>query len=124
MAILLEWILARMVLHPVIQAKVQAEIDNVVGSSRSVSDFVLPNLPYLRAVVRETLRVLPPGPLLIIFTAAINILTKISCVCVYQILQAYTVEMELELDQLKEDNAKLKQIVVKLARYHLSLQIV
>jgi hypothetical protein len=81
-AILLEWILARMVLHPVIQAKVQAEIDNVVGSSRSVSDFVLPNLPYLRAVVRETLRVLPPGPLLIIFTAAINILTKISCVCV------------------------------------------
>lgn len=65
-AILLEWILARMVLHPDIQAKVQAEIDNVVGSSRSVSDFDLPNpnLPYLRAVVRETLRVLPPGPLL------------------------------------------------------------
>ncbi|XP_071690055.1 cytochrome P450 78A5-like [Rutidosis leptorrhynchoides] len=63
-AILLEWILARMVLHPDIQAKAQAEIDNVVGPSRSVSDNDLPNLPYIEAIVKETLRVHPPGPLL------------------------------------------------------------
>ncbi|XP_031271139.1 cytochrome P450 78A5 [Pistacia vera] len=63
-AILLEWILARMVLHPDIQAKAQSEINMVVGKARSVSDSDLPNLPYLQAIVKETLRMHPPGPLL------------------------------------------------------------
>lgn len=63
-AILLEWILARMVLHPDIQAKAQIEIDNAVGTARLVSDADLPNLPYLHAIVKETLRMHPPGPLL------------------------------------------------------------
>ncbi|KAJ0789955.1 putative cytochrome P450 [Helianthus annuus] len=63
-AILLEWILARMVLHPDIQAKAQSEIDSVVGLGRPISDADLPNLPYLHAIVKETLRVHPPGPLL------------------------------------------------------------
>ncbi|KAL3343089.1 hypothetical protein AABB24_026912 [Solanum stoloniferum] len=63
-AILLEWILARMVLHPDIQAKVQSEIDTVVGTDRAVCDSDLPNLQYLQAIVKETLRVHPPGPLL------------------------------------------------------------
>uniref|UniRef100_A0A5B6YIA0 Cytochrome P450 78A5 n=1 Tax=Davidia involucrata TaxID=16924 RepID=A0A5B6YIA0_DAVIN len=63
-AILLEWILARMVLHPEIQAKAQSEIDIVVGTTRKVSDSDLPHLPYLQAIVKETLRMHPPGPLL------------------------------------------------------------
>ena len=63
-AILLEWILARMVLHPEIQAKAQFEIDSVVGTSGFVSDSDLPNLPYLHAIVKETLRMHLPGPLL------------------------------------------------------------
>ncbi|KAG9439065.1 hypothetical protein H6P81_019230 [Aristolochia fimbriata] len=63
-AILLEWILARMVLHPEIQTKVQAEIDNAVGGSVRVSDSDIIKLPYLQAVVKEALRVHPPGPLL------------------------------------------------------------
>ncbi|KAE9595673.1 hypothetical protein Lal_00030434 [Lupinus albus] len=64
-AILLEWILARMVLHPQIQAKAQKEIDHVIGNSfRHVSDEDIPNLPYLQCIVKEALRVHPPGPLL------------------------------------------------------------
>ncbi|KAF9623752.1 hypothetical protein IFM89_005259 [Coptis chinensis] len=63
-AILLEWILARMVLHPDIQSKAQSEIDSLVGNDRLVSNSDLPNLPYLLAIVKETLRVHPPGPLL------------------------------------------------------------
>ncbi|KAA8542562.1 hypothetical protein F0562_023714 [Nyssa sinensis] len=63
-AILLEWILARMVLHPDIQAKAQSEIDTVVGTTQKVSDSDLPCLPYLLAMVKETLRMHPPGPLL------------------------------------------------------------
>ncbi|KAE8683015.1 Cytochrome P450 78A5 [Hibiscus syriacus] len=63
-AILLEWILARMVLHPEIQEKAQAEIDFVVGNSKPVSDSDIRNLPYVQAIVKETLRVHPAGPLL------------------------------------------------------------
>lgn len=63
-AILLEWILARMVLHPDIQFKAQSEIDAVVGATRLVSDSDIPKLPYLHAIVKETLRMHPPGPLL------------------------------------------------------------
>lgn len=62
-AILLEWILARMVLHPTIQSKLQSEIHAVVGD-RPIMDSDLHHLPYLRAVVKETLRLHPPGPLL------------------------------------------------------------
>lgn len=65
MAILLEWIMARMVLHPDVQAKAQAQIESVAGhNGRSISDSDLPSLPFLRAIVKETLRVHPPGPLL------------------------------------------------------------
>ncbi|CAI9111758.1 OLC1v1012070C1 [Oldenlandia corymbosa var. corymbosa] len=66
-AILLEWILARMVLHPDIQSKAQSEIDSLVGvgeNRRMITDSDLPNLPYLHAIVKETLRMHPPGPLL------------------------------------------------------------
>ncbi|CAN6935567.1 unnamed protein product [Brassica oleracea] len=64
-AILLEWILARMILHPDIQAKAQAEIDAIEGEmGRQVSDSDLSKLPYIRAIVKETLRMHPPGPLL------------------------------------------------------------
>ncbi|KAF0930371.1 hypothetical protein E2562_032265 [Oryza meyeriana var. granulata] len=63
-AILLEWIMARMVLHPDIQAKAQTEVDAVVGRGRAVSDADVANLRYLQCIVKETLRVHPPGPLL------------------------------------------------------------
>ncbi|URE10522.1 cytochrome P450 [Musa troglodytarum] len=63
-AILLEWIMARMVVHQEIQRRAQSELDAVVGSSRAVADADIPNLPYLRSIVKETLRLHPPGPLL------------------------------------------------------------
>ncbi|XP_057493897.1 cytochrome P450 78A5-like isoform X2 [Actinidia eriantha] len=63
-AILLEWIIARMVLHQNIQAKAQQEIDTCVGNNRHVRDSDIPKLPYLQAIVKEALRMHPPGPLL------------------------------------------------------------
>ncbi|KAJ4960684.1 hypothetical protein NE237_020594 [Protea cynaroides] len=64
-AILLEWIMARLVLHPDIQAKAQAEINACIGGQhRPVRDSDIPNLPYLQAIVKEVLRLHPPGPLL------------------------------------------------------------
>ncbi|KAK0572998.1 hypothetical protein LWI29_001636 [Acer saccharum] len=63
-AILLEWILARIVLHQDIQTKLQQEIDTCVGQHRQVQDFDIPNLPFLQAIAKEVLRMHPPGPLL------------------------------------------------------------
>lgn len=63
-AILLEWIMARMVLHQDIQMKARQEIDTCVGQNNHVRDSDIPNLPYLQAIVKEVLRLHPPGPLL------------------------------------------------------------
>lgn len=64
-AILTEWIMAEMVLHPEIQRKVQHELDSVLlGKSVASFESKLPQLPYLQAVIKETLRLHPPGPLL------------------------------------------------------------
>ncbi|KAH6819646.1 cytochrome P450 [Perilla frutescens var. frutescens] len=63
-AVLIEWILARLVLHPDVQSTVHAELDKVVGRSRAVTESDLPELVYLTAVVKEVLRLHPPGPLL------------------------------------------------------------
>ncbi|KAF9623456.1 hypothetical protein IFM89_003040 [Coptis chinensis] len=65
-AILLEWILARMVLHPDIQSKAQSEIDSLVGNDRLVSDSDLPNLPYLLAIVKEPPPCTPSWPALVL----------------------------------------------------------
>ncbi|KAJ0436077.1 putative flavonoid 3'-monooxygenase [Helianthus annuus] len=63
-AILVEWIMARMVLHQDIQAKAQHEIEELVGRHRLVQDSDIPNLSYVQAIIKEVLRLHPPGPLL------------------------------------------------------------
>lgn len=63
-AVLIEWVLARLVLHPDVQAKVHAELDEVVGGSRAVTEADVAAMGYLTAVVKEVLRLHPPGPLL------------------------------------------------------------
>ncbi|KAK4379162.1 hypothetical protein RND71_001024 [Anisodus tanguticus] len=63
-AVLIEWILARMVLYPQVQSKVQTELDRVVGGSRAVTEADVSEMTYLPAVIKEVLRLHPPGPLL------------------------------------------------------------
>lgn len=63
-ALLTEWTMAEVVLNPDAQKKAQAELDAVVGRERSVTDSDIPKLPYVQAVVKEALRLHPPGPLL------------------------------------------------------------
>ncbi|TXG50762.1 hypothetical protein EZV62_023286 [Acer yangbiense] len=63
-AVLIEWILARMVLHPDVQSKVHDELDRVVGRSRPLMESDIQSMVYLPAVVKEVLRLHPPGPLL------------------------------------------------------------
>ncbi|OMP02540.1 Cytochrome P450 [Corchorus olitorius] len=62
-ALLTEWVMAELVLHPDVQAKLQLEIDGAVNG-KTLTDADVAKLPYLQAVVKETLRIHPPGPLL------------------------------------------------------------
>ncbi|XP_050374670.1 cytochrome P450 78A7-like [Argentina anserina] len=62
-ALLTEWAMAELILNPETQDKLYREIHSLVGE-RSVTDADVARLPYLQAVVKETLRVHPPGPLL------------------------------------------------------------
>jgi hypothetical protein len=59
---LLVFLLA-MVLHPEVQTKAQADIDRVIGKDRLPDFDDRPALPYLDAILRETLRWHPAVPL-------------------------------------------------------------
>ncbi|KAF7835991.1 beta-amyrin 24-hydroxylase [Senna tora] len=63
-ASLVEWALAELIRNPKIFSKAREEIDSVVGKNRVVKESDIPNLPYLQAIVKETLRLHPPGPLI------------------------------------------------------------
>ena len=52
---LLWWLLA-MITYPEVQNQAHAEIDEVVGNARPPTFADLPSLPYIRAMVKETLR--------------------------------------------------------------------
>ncbi|CAM6092453.1 unnamed protein product [Calypogeia fissa] len=59
------WALSELLRNPRILRKVQEELDSVVGPHRLVQEEDLPKLVYVNAVVKETLRVHPPAPLMV-----------------------------------------------------------
>jgi cytochrome P450 len=61
----LEWVMAELLRHPDIMKRAQEELDTVVGTSRLVSESDLQHLPYLQAILKETFRIHPAGPLLV-----------------------------------------------------------
>ncbi|KZV53643.1 hypothetical protein F511_25924 [Dorcoceras hygrometricum] len=64
-ALLTEWIMAELVLLPEVQQKLREELDYAELCKRGgITDANVAALPYLQAVVKEALRVHPPGPLL------------------------------------------------------------
>ncbi|MCO5611948.1 hypothetical protein L7F22_066208 [Adiantum nelumboides] len=56
----LEWAMAHIVDNPSIQSKLYEQIHSVVGN-QPVEEKDLPHLPYLHSIVKETLRLHPPG---------------------------------------------------------------
>ncbi|KAL8225309.1 hypothetical protein R6Q57_017866 [Mikania cordata] len=64
-AISVEWALAELINHPNIMKKAIEEIDQVVGKNRLLNEKDIPSLPYLQAIVKESLRLHPTVPLLL-----------------------------------------------------------
>ncbi|KAF3611149.1 hypothetical protein DY000_02050593 [Brassica cretica] len=60
---LMQWAMAEIIKKPIIFERLRQEMDSVVGKTRLIQETDLPRLPYLQAVVKETLRLHPPVPL-------------------------------------------------------------
>uniref|UniRef100_A0A5B7AES3 Uncharacterized protein n=1 Tax=Davidia involucrata TaxID=16924 RepID=A0A5B7AES3_DAVIN len=61
----MEWVMSLLLNHPDVMEKVKAEIDVHVGQDHLLEEQELRKLNYLQNVISETLRLYPPGPLLL-----------------------------------------------------------
>ncbi|KAJ4723956.1 putative Cytochrome P450 [Melia azedarach] len=61
----LEWAMAELLRKPETLSKARSEIEDTIGKGKPVEESDINRLPYLQAVVKETLRLHPAAPLLI-----------------------------------------------------------
>ena len=59
------WTMTALMKAPKAMKKLQNEIRSLVGEKGKVDEDDLPKLPYLKAIVNESMRLYPPGPLLV-----------------------------------------------------------
>ncbi|KAH9678277.1 cytochrome p450 family 706 subfamily a polypeptide 3-related [Citrus sinensis] len=63
-SITVEWAMSELLQKPEVMRKARNELEQVVARDSVVEEFHLAKLPYLEAIVKETLRLHPPAPLL------------------------------------------------------------
>ncbi|XP_043721730.1 trimethyltridecatetraene synthase-like [Telopea speciosissima] len=63
-AVTVEWAIAELLKKPEIFKKASEELDRVIGRERWVEEKDIPHLPYIEAIVKETMRVHPVAPML------------------------------------------------------------
>ncbi|XP_057730884.1 cytochrome P450 71A1-like [Arachis stenosperma] len=61
----IEWAFAELANNPKIMKKVQEEVRRIVGGKSMIKENDLNQMKYMKCVIKETLRLHPPGPLLI-----------------------------------------------------------
>ncbi|KAK7257774.1 hypothetical protein RIF29_31996 [Crotalaria pallida] len=59
-AISVEWAIAEVFNNPRVMKRAQEEVDRVTGKQRLVCEADSPNLPYIHAIIKETMRLHPP----------------------------------------------------------------
>ncbi|CAH2057848.1 unnamed protein product [Thlaspi arvense] len=60
----MEWAMSELIRDPEMMVKAQSEIRQVIGENGVVRESDISRLPYLQAIVKETLRLHPPVPLI------------------------------------------------------------
>ncbi|KAK4568793.1 hypothetical protein RGQ29_004273, partial [Quercus rubra] len=60
----LEWTMTELIRHPEMVKKVQNEVREITGNKKDITEDDLDKMHYLKAVIKETLRLHPPVPLL------------------------------------------------------------
>ncbi|KAG5038404.1 hypothetical protein JHK86_019244 [Glycine max] len=61
----LEWTMSELLKHPMVMHKLQDEVRSVVGNRTHVTEDDLGQMNYLKAVIKESLRLRPPLPLIV-----------------------------------------------------------
>nr|XP_007142403.1 hypothetical protein PHAVU_008G277500g [Phaseolus vulgaris]ESW14397.1 hypothetical protein PHAVU_008G277500g [Phaseolus vulgaris] len=64
-ATIMDWVMSELVKNPGVMEKVQTEVRRIFDGKGYVDESSIHELKYLRAVIKETLRVHPPAPLLL-----------------------------------------------------------
>ncbi|KAI3836339.1 hypothetical protein MKW92_033770 [Papaver armeniacum] len=60
----LTWAMSLLLNHPQVLQKAKEELDTQVGKNRQVDNSDITNLPYIQAIIKETMRLYPAGPLI------------------------------------------------------------
>ncbi|KAJ1289839.1 hypothetical protein BS78_02G195700 [Paspalum vaginatum] len=64
-AVTVEWAISELLKKPEVIAKATEELDRVIGRGRWVTEKDIPSLPYVDAIVKETMRLHPVAPMLV-----------------------------------------------------------
>lgn len=61
----LEWAMTELFRHPTIMTKLQSEVRQILNGKQDITEDEMTKMHYLKAVIKETLRLHPPIPLLV-----------------------------------------------------------
>ncbi|KAL0352039.1 UNVERIFIED_CONTAM: cytochrome [Sesamum calycinum] len=63
-SVTVEWVMTELLRNPQVMSKLRTEVRTVVGANKQVEESDISKLPYLQAVIKESMRYHPPGPFL------------------------------------------------------------